>query len=48
MSKTLLISAMLDDHFPLLKYEAPLFRDRREPLSPEANANQPGSQGCDS
>ena len=29
-------------------WPAPLFRDRREPLSPEANANQPGSQGCDS
>ncbi|XDA69633.1 hypothetical protein R6Z07F_000005 [Ovis aries] len=27
---------------------APLFRDRRAPLSPEANAAQPGSQGCDS
>ena len=29
-------------------WPAPLFRDRRAPLSPEANAVQPGSQGCDS
>ena len=29
-------------------WPAPLFRDRRAPLLPEANANQPGSQGCDS
>ena len=29
-------------------WPAPLFRDRRAPFSPEANANQPGSQGCDS
>ena len=29
-------------------WPAPLFRGRRTPLSPEANANQPGSQGCDS
>jgi len=27
---------------------SPLFRDRRAPLSPEANANQSGAQGCDS
>ena len=27
---------------------SPLFRDRRAPLSLEATANQPGSQGCDS
>ena len=29
-------------------WPAPLFRDRWTPLSPEANAKQPGSQGCDS
>ena len=29
-------------------WPAPLFRDRQEPLLPEANANQPGPQGCDS
>ena len=29
-------------------WPTPLFRDRQAPLSPEANANQPGSQGCDS
>ena len=29
-------------------WPAPLFSTRQTPLSPEANANQPGSQGCDS
>ena len=27
---------------------SPSVQDRRAPLSPEANAVQPGSQGCDS